>query len=763
MSSPQAKATGSSAINFRISAIWHWLEEHWWASASLLSIGITLFRFYPFLFNQTIIFGDNHFLMVPGKLFIAEWLVRGIVPLWNPLLFAGLSIIGDINQSLWYISTALFMVFPPGSALSINIVLHQCIAFLGMMFLAKKLTKHIGLQVVATGLWVCSPFVTASLNNISTMQSLAWMPIVVALSVPIGMAKQQVKSVTLLVVVVLLQMLGGYPQHVVYSLLAGVLLNVWIGREYFFRKEFSRLLKWFLSWILVAIASVGITAFLWLPFLEVVNLSTRNIQSAEQASAGALSLSELVKVSLPTLFDNAHLGMKWGPSWSKPPNALLYIPFLALVSLFVVLKRRLWRANDWFFLAVVMVPLVIAIVSTSPAMNVIQQLPILSMTRGVSTILMISSLFSALWIATLFERVSLSHARSVLAVTGGLLVISVALLYVTTNTSYFTSIWNGLDGLVRGRISNSSFHTLERDQLIAFNFFLFSLIQLIFFGIGYYLLSKKHFLALGIAVSIEAMTLSLPLFLFAPASLYQVSANSETVVPIFSSADLTQYRLLPRNYNAPFTDFGYYYDSLVLRQPFSNSYVDSVELANFTHLRRMRNGATPDWNMALGVPIITGYTTLIPESSNAIFNETDVPGLNNLPEISTENEALRQWATKYYLVDSWFDLSAEVLPSSKIGENGYWQLYEIPGALPRFRFENDAPVEFKEFTENPNELDLTFSNENGQQFLIIADRFDTNWKVKVNGVEGQVENWQGMRRVAIPQGEVSVQMWFYPK
>ena len=64
-----------------------------------------IIRFYPFLFGKTLVFGDNYSLMVPGKIFTAQWLKQGVLPLWNPHIFSGLPWIADINQSVLYPST----------------------------------------------------------------------------------------------------------------------------------------------------------------------------------------------------------------------------------------------------------------------------------------------------------------------------------------------------------------------------------------------------------------------------------------------------------------------------------------------------------------------------------------------------------------------------------------------------------------------------------------------------------------------------------
>lgn len=51
-----------------------------WFLILLAIIGLVSFRFFPFFFGQSLFFGDNFFLMVPGKLFTAQWLKEGVLP-----------------------------------------------------------------------------------------------------------------------------------------------------------------------------------------------------------------------------------------------------------------------------------------------------------------------------------------------------------------------------------------------------------------------------------------------------------------------------------------------------------------------------------------------------------------------------------------------------------------------------------------------------------------------------------------------------------
>src|SRR3989338_2846216 len=103
---------------------------------------IVIIRFLPFFQGKTLVFGDNYSLQVPGKIFVADWLKQGVLPLWNPYIFSGLSTeMMDANHSALYPSTALFMLFSPAIALNLTIMLHLLIAYSGMYLLARTWLK----------------------------------------------------------------------------------------------------------------------------------------------------------------------------------------------------------------------------------------------------------------------------------------------------------------------------------------------------------------------------------------------------------------------------------------------------------------------------------------------------------------------------------------------------------------------------------------------------------------------------------------------
>jgi hypothetical protein len=105
----------------------------------VLLIGIAhllLVRFWPaVIHNQTLVFGDNYSLQVPGKIFTGYWLKEGVIPWWNPTIFAGIPWTQEMSQSVFYPSTLLFTFLHPGIALNITAALHLLFTYYWDVFI----------------------------------------------------------------------------------------------------------------------------------------------------------------------------------------------------------------------------------------------------------------------------------------------------------------------------------------------------------------------------------------------------------------------------------------------------------------------------------------------------------------------------------------------------------------------------------------------------------------------------------------------------
>ncbi len=724
------------------------LKSPWVAPVIFLLVAI--FRLWPFFFSQTLAMFDNYSLMVPMKLFQAGWIRQGVISLWNPLLFSGISLIGDINQSLFYPSTLLFVLLSPAWALNLALLIHLAITSLGMFYLAKQFVKKTHWVLLAGILWLLSAQVTNSLNNLSLLQSLAWTPWVMWLGL---LLFKNSKAKWWLPVVIMLQLLGGYPQHMLYAIFGALFLSLFLVWE----KNIT-FREWLSGWVKIGITSIALSTFVWLPFIKTLMNSTRVIQSAAQSVSGSLHPIELIKIIVPTFFDNLQLGLRWGPKWNEIPYLAWYMGWLGVLAPVSVLFSKKRSQRDIWLAGGVLFTLWFALGEYAPGFNWLQKLlPIFKISRIPTTILGVGTILMILWLVNGLSRLEINKKVFKLFVICGLgTVIAAGSSYILAKF-YPQTLWQLLNNLTSDSLVASVFHTMQRDALIVQSIAQSLIISSILFVLALWMWRKKNWLLFILFLSFDVFIHTQNLLLFAPFDVYpsSIEIDSKEVLPNFNLS--SQERILTRNLNQPYTGFAAYWDAVAVRQPFSDSYITNLD---FSHLKRFQQGLTPDWNLVTGVPVVNGYSTLLPQDYVQLW--TDETSINRLPLIELNNPLLSAWAVKYYLVDTRFDVTEDLSQYPLVAEYDRWQLYKL-NALSRFRFIDNTPVKFENFIETPNTIKLTFENQNNHQRLIMADRYDSDWRVKINGEKEELKNYQGMRIIEIKPGKNEVKFYYAPR
>lgn len=723
----------------------------------ILVVIFTLFtlRFFPLLQGKTIFFGDNYSLMVPGKIFTANWLRHGTLPFWNPYIFTGIPWVANINESVFYPSTLLFIIFDPSHAVNHTIILHTLLTALGMYVLAKYWTKRTDLGLFSAILWTFSTQVTGSINNLTTLQSITFVPWIIYASIRLN---NTWKSSAFLIFCLVGQVLGGYPQYVMYSLLAGSLLSLWYKRSILRNKINLRL--WLEQWMVVGLFVFGLTAFVLLPFIKDLAHSTRAIQTPSQSVMGSLHPLELVKVVLPYFFDNPAAGMKWGPSWNSMPNLVFYVTWFGIFVLGCTMLSKRRNKTDIFFGLTLLFCLLFSLGDRLPGFSHFQTLvPIFKASRGPSLILAAGNALLILWIGDALSRFALLPNTSKkltrgLVITTGLFIFATCLVI-----GVFPTFWQSLDAISSQRLSQSGFHTLARDQIITTQILTSLVINVLCLLFSVFFWQRKKTLPFLLVIMIDMHWNTQGMLFFAPSSLYPTWTQIQDRSQSEQNKIVGNERILMSNFNSPYTDFGAYWEALTIRRPFSNSYVDNQELRSFTRLEQMQAGMTADWNMVYGMHALNGYTSMVPQDFSATWNDpAKDPAINNVSQIQIFDPKLKLWGISYYLVDTWFPNVSE--PSLPVVEKqGELKLYQLQ-APSRFQF--DGTVKDLHIEENPNRILLSFRNLSATR-LIVADRFDDDWQVFLNGKREVIEEDQGRRAVNLSSDATDVVFQYFPK
>lgn len=768
----------------------NWLSQQK-VSFWIFFVLLVVMRFYPFVYGKTLVFGDNYSLMVPGKIFTAEWLKQGVIPLWNSYIFSGVPWFADINQSVLYPSTLLFMVFSPAIAFNFLLMGHALIAYVGMYLLTREWMVGQGKNekeksdevhnwsLLAGAFWMLSTQVSGSMNNFSTLQSLVWLPLVAYWGLRLF---QYPRAKVWFAVTVMFQFLGGYPQHVLYSILLAVGLSAF---QFFQAQPWKKtFISWLKAWSITAFLVLSFSAIAWIPFVDMLLESTRMEQTAQQALVGSLHPAMLVKFLLPYFFDNPSVGMKWGPAWSGQPNVGIYVSWLGVVVMFFSLFTAWKKAKNWsrerlLFFLITVGTLAFSLGQYLPGFNIIQSIfPLFRIARYPSMVMIVTNIVMILWAVRSLQKVTLSRKQFTLLWVLGVMGMVAGAVGVLVAFYGFDVVWNWFLTFVFPSLSSSPFHTVDRDKIILLEISRNILYNSLFFIASLYFFCIKKTRIVALLLAVELLINTQGLFYFAPTKIYDT--ETENSQKIKTGIGLSQQgfdgRILTRNSNTPYTDYGSYWEAMVVRVPFSDSFVDAEELQNFDHAQNLKDSLTPNWNMVFGVPTVHGYATLLPQDYAHIWQTSDSPRINFIDSVDPHNILLDQWSVKYYLVDTWFKVTEDLQSFpvkavvGTIEKPSRWQIRERLTALPRFRWEDGTSEGIAVMGENPQWMELVLTNHNSESSsLIIADRYDKNWKVFVNGKEKTLENMNGMRKISLNESDwsgaekLNVVMVYYPQ
>jgi hypothetical protein len=163
----------------------------------------------------------------PWKYFIGENLQHHLLPLWNPYQHCGYPIHADPQSSAWYPITWFFGYFWGYSiyVLSIDFILHIFLAGSGMFLLGKKM----GFQEKATLMmgiaYMFSGFLVGNAQHFMWIISATWLPFILYAYIDLYQ-EQKLKQAIIFGLFMFMMITGGYPAFTMILLYLLILLFI---------------------------------------------------------------------------------------------------------------------------------------------------------------------------------------------------------------------------------------------------------------------------------------------------------------------------------------------------------------------------------------------------------------------------------------------------------------------------------------------------------------------------------------------------------
>ncbi len=341
----------------------------------LFFLALTLVFHSDILFGAKFLWEDFVEQEFPFRTLAASSLAQGVLPQWDPYVFAGMPFMADVQVAFWYPFNLLQSLFVSGGHLSPIvmewfILLHFTIAGFGMYWFAKKIFAIDDWSATFAGIaYGFGGYITAQSIHQMIVYHIALFPFVAYFFIR-GFDSWKHAIVGGLFLGAMY--LAGHPQSTLYFTFFLALLAVYeiVHRA----RQKSGPIDWqtIVRIALPVAIGFGIFAIQFLPSQELANLSRRETITYEKSLDGSLTWGHVLTLVLPRLFGVTNgAGDAKVPYWNGPyylswETAIYigilplffaimaalgfrktkYVPFLAGMALLAVL----FALGDHFFL-----------------------------------------------------------------------------------------------------------------------------------------------------------------------------------------------------------------------------------------------------------------------------------------------------------------------------------------------------------------------------------------------------------------------------
>ena len=351
------------------------LARPWrWVVAGLLGLTIAGL-FAPVLFGGELFYsGDTARLYLPAQAALQRALRNGRLPWWTPELGLGYPLVAEGEVAALYpLTLALSSWLAPEVVITVQILLHYALMWLGAWFLGQRLGLGKGVAAVAALVWALGGFNLAHLGHVSILRVAAWLPWtmwLIARLEPGLSGRRTVGRLLALALVVALQGLAGHPHMALLNGLAAGLYAVWLlSWDGSMRLRMQRL------GLLAGAALLGLAlaAPQLLPTLELVLQSQR---------AGGLDATFFTSYSFHPLLTGTlvHPFLLGNPYPDGSVELMFYLGLVPLALALVGLCRS-HRQERWWFAALGLVGWLMALGRWNPVYSWLRLVPVLNLFR----------------------------------------------------------------------------------------------------------------------------------------------------------------------------------------------------------------------------------------------------------------------------------------------------------------------------------------------------------------------------------------------
>jgi len=313
---------------------------------------ISLFLWKFIVLKESFLLGDYSAQHIPWSRFLADSLANLSLPLWTPYMHSGFPILaeGQIG-ALYPLNLIMYFLLPHKIAYTYNILLHFVLAGIFLYIYVRETGMSKAAATVTVIAFLFGSAYGGCFYSFMSLKVLVWFPLVLFLTEKL-FKKEELLYGILIGIVVSVQILAGYLQFALYSIIFSTLY--FVVHLYFYHlknRGFKRSTRVAFLYLIGAFVAFGLSAAQLFATVELSRFSSRQHIGIDFTMLGSYSPLGMIQLLLPRC--------------DPASGGLLYIGVLPfLLSLVIVFFRK--NRFSWFFIFLALFSLLLAFGKYSP-------------------------------------------------------------------------------------------------------------------------------------------------------------------------------------------------------------------------------------------------------------------------------------------------------------------------------------------------------------------------------------------------------------
>jgi len=276
------------------------------------------------------------------------------LPLWNPYSFAGTPLLANFQSGSFYVFNILFFAMPFHVAWSLIIFLGPLMAGIFMLAYLNNLRLNKWGSLMGAISYTFCGFSIAWMEWGAITHVALWLPLIL-LSIDKMVAKTKDKKILGWSLIYLFSLTSAFfAGHLQTFFYLGVFSFAYLIARWF---KYGKKVKVLALYIILNVLFLLLTSVQWIPTLQLISLSARNIDAVDFNSPGwFIPWQHLIQFIAPDFFGNPTTLNYWGV-WNYG-ELVGYIGIMPLIlALFAMLYRRDKKTlffGTFFFLAIIL-------------------------------------------------------------------------------------------------------------------------------------------------------------------------------------------------------------------------------------------------------------------------------------------------------------------------------------------------------------------------------------------------------------------------